>query len=166
MSTENQAPAVRRMNYRSILSMIILGLAVAAAGITLVAVSNAFQTPPSNFVTLPTDPISKSGMVAAFSDVSTITQQNRAVGVRGYLLAGSGSPVAGAKIYATYYFQGSYRTQMGTTSDKGYFEIIFPLNWTGWLPVTFTYFGDSDRRGLVQVATLPGENLMVKTIVQ
>jgi len=166
MSTEKQAPAVRRMNYRTILSLIMLGLVVAAAGWTLFAVSTAFQTPPSNFVTLPTDPISKSGVVAVFSDVSPIIQQNRAVGMKGYLLAGSGSPVAGAKVFVTYYFQGSYRTQAATTNDKGYFEILLPMNWTGWLPATLTYFGDSDHRGLVQVASLSGENLMAEATVQ
>ena len=165
MSTENKAAAVRRMNYRFIMLVIIVALAVVSAGWTLASVSNAFQTPPSVFVTLPTDTPSKSGIVAVFSNVSTIMKQNRAVGINGYLVVGSGSPVAGAKVYVTYYFQGSYRTQTANTNDKGYFEIQFPMNWTGWLPVTLTYFGDAERRGLVQVASLSGENLGLGAVI-
>ena len=155
-----------KLNYRSILLLIIVGLAVVVAGWTLVAVGSAFQAPPSDFVALPTTPLSKSGAVVIFSDLSTIMQQNRAVGARGYLVAGSGSPVAGVKIFVTYYFEGSYRTQSAVTNDKGYFELMFPLNWTGWFSMTFTYFGDSDHRGLVQAASLSGENLTVDATVQ
>jgi hypothetical protein len=145
--------------------VIIVALAVASAAWILVSVSTAFQTPQSNFVTLPTDSPSKSGIVAVFSNVSTIMRQNRAVGVKGYLVVGSGSPVAGAKVYVTYYFQASYRTQTAITDDKGYFEIQFPMNWTGWLPITLRYFGDSERRGLVQVTSLYGENLAVRALI-
>jgi len=166
MSTENQATAARRLNYRSIMLVIIIALAVASTAWILVSVSTAFQTPPSVFVTLPTESPSKSGIVAVFSNVSTIMKQNRAVGVKGYLVVGSGSPVARAKVYVTYYFQGSYRTQTSDTDDKGYFEIQFPMNWTGWLPITLRYFGDAERRGLVQATSIYGENLAVKAPIQ
>ncbi|HUK50304.1 MAG TPA: hypothetical protein VLV18_04655, partial [Terriglobales bacterium] len=63
------------------------------------------------------------------------------------------------QVYVHYYLESAYRTQVGTTDSNGYFEIHFPMNWTGWLPLTMTYFGDNQHEGLQQIFSLPGENL-------
>jgi hypothetical protein len=94
-----------------------------------------------------------------FASVNAITEKGVAVGVKGYLETISGQPVAGAKVYAHYYLDGDYRTQAVSTSDNGYFEIHFPMNWTGWLPVTLTYFGGDQYQGIAVVYSLSGENL-------
>jgi hypothetical protein len=125
----------------------------------MVTVSTNSQIPSSDFVTLPTTSISKNGDSVVFTSVSAIGQKGVAVGVQGYVKTLSGSPVAGAKVYMTYYLQGAYRTQVATTDQNGYFEARFPMNWTGWLPATLTYFGDDQHRGLVKVFSVSGENL-------
>jgi len=125
----------------------------------MVTVSHAFQIQPSDFVTLPSTHLSRSGTVTVFASVTPIVQNGLAVGVEGYLQTASGQPVAGAQVYAQYYLENAYRTQVGTTDSNGYFQINFPMNWTGWLPLTMTYFGDSQHEGLQQAVSLPGENL-------
>jgi hypothetical protein len=87
-------------------------------------------------------------------------------GVSGYLVTGSGNPVAGASVYMTYYFQGAYRTEVALTDQTGYFTEHFPMNWTGSLPVTLVYFGDGQDKGIRQVVSVPGENLALNLIIQ
>jgi len=89
----------------------------------------------------------------------TIVDNNLAMGVQGYLMTPSGQAVAGASVYVQYYLEGSYRTQVGTTDSNGFFQIHFPMDWTGWLPLTVVYFGDTQHQGIQQVFSLPGENL-------
>jgi hypothetical protein len=165
MSTENQTTASRsRVNYQSLGLIVIVMLTIVASGWALVVVNTAFETRPSEFVTLPTSPLSTTGAIVAFSKVSSVSSRGIAVGVKGYLLTSSGSPIAGANVYTTYYFQGSYRTQVAVTDANGYFEFPFHMNWTGWLPVTLTYYGDGEHRGFTQVASVLGENLVVKVL--
>jgi hypothetical protein len=97
--------------------------------------------------------------VTVLTSVTPIVQNGVTVGVEGYLETSSGQPVSGAQVYAQYYLQNAYRTQVGTTDANGYFQINFPMNWTGWLPLTLTYFGDNQHMGLQQVTSLPGEAL-------
>lgn len=125
----------------------------------MVTVSDTFEIRSSDFVTLPTTPISKTGQIVAFQDVSTIMENNLAVGVQGYLETSSGQPVVGASVYVQYYFEENYRNQVGVTDSNGFFQIHFPMNWTGWLPLTITYFGDNQHQGLQQIVSLPGETL-------
>ncbi|MGA2785105.1 MAG: hypothetical protein ABSF09_10455 [Candidatus Bathyarchaeia archaeon] len=151
----------RRINYQSIILLVIVALAVGASGLALAVVSTTFQAPPADFVTLPSTPRSTSGVAAGFSQVSSIVSQGVAVGVKGYLLTSSGSPVAGASVFMTYYFQGSYRTQVAVTDANGYFEARFHMNWTGWLPLTLVYLGDAQHKGLTQIVSVSGENLVI-----
>lgn len=97
--------------------------------------------------------------MTVFASVTPIVQNGLAVGVEGYLQTASGQPVIGAQVYVRYYLQNAYRIQVGTTDANGYFEIHFPMNWTGWLPLTITYFGDNQHEGLQQTLSLPGEAL-------
>jgi hypothetical protein len=108
---------------------------------------------------MPTTPISKTGAVVFLGSVSPIIENNLAVGVQGYLTTASGEPVAGASMYVQYYLEGQFRTQLGITDSNGFFQIHFPMNWTGWLPLTMVYFGDSQHQGFQQLVSLPGENL-------
>jgi hypothetical protein len=94
-----------------------------------------------------------------FVSVSPVPSSSVAVGVKGYLMTSSGQPVSGAQVYLTYYLQGSYRTQVATTDQNGYFQAVFPMNWTGWLPITLTYFGDNQHQGLTQNFSVTGEGL-------
>ena len=160
MSSE-QTVSRRRINYRSMILLVIVALVVVAAGAVLAVVSTTFQIPSADFVVLPSTPRSTSGVVADFSQVSAIVSRGAAVGVKGYLLTSSGSPVAGANVYMTYYFEGSYRTQVAVTDVNGYFETHFPMNWTGWLPLTLAYFGDAQHKGLTKIVNLSGENLTI-----
>jgi hypothetical protein len=140
--------------------MAVVLLMVVITGWALVAVSTTFQTPPSDFVTLPNSPISTSGVVVTFSNVTGIVGgRGVTVGVNGYLISATGGPVAGATVYMTYYLEGAYRTQVTTTDQNGYFEAHFPMNWTGWLPLTITYFGDVQHRGSTRLFSVLGENL-------
>lgn len=142
--------------------VVFVALAVIASGWVLIVVSTTFHAPESDFVTLPSTQLSKSGGAVGFSQVSTIASRGVAVGVKGYLFTSSGSPVAGASVFMTYYYLGTYRTQMAITDAHGYFEIHSPMNWTGWLPITLTYFGDAQHKGLTQIASVSGENLAIK----
>jgi flagellar basal body-associated protein FliL len=138
---------------------VIVAVLVVLAAVTMVTVARTFTLRPSNFVTLPTTPVSKTGQVVVFDSLSPIVENNLAVGVQGYLETSSGQPVAGANVYVQYYLEGAYRTQVGTTDANGFFQIRFPMNWTGWLPLTMFYFGDSQHQGLQQIVSLPGESL-------
>jgi len=149
----------RRANKQTIFLWFIVVVLIVLTAVAMVAVSRTFELRPTDFVTMPTTPVSKTGTVVVLSSVSTITENNLAVGVQGYLMTSSGQPVAGASVYVRYYLEGSYRTQVGTTDSNGFFQINFPINWTGWLPMTIIYLGDTQHQGVQQLFTLPGENL-------
>jgi hypothetical protein len=138
---------------------LVIAVLIVLSAFTLVTVSKTFQIPPSDFVTLPSTPVSNTGEVVVLDAVSPIVENSLAVGVQGYLKTASGQPVAGAKVYVQYYLEGAYRTQVGITDSNGFFQIRFPINWTGWLPLTVVYYGDGQHQGLQQVVSLPGENL-------
>jgi hypothetical protein len=159
MESSSNKERSRFLKPQTVVFLLIIALSIAAAGWIMVTVSTNSQIPSSDFVTLPTTPLSKNGDAVVFTSVTAIGQNGVAVGVQGYVKTLSGSPVAGAKVYMTYYLQGAYRTQVATTDQNGYFEARFPMNWTGWLPVTLTYFGDDQHRGLVKVFSVSGENL-------
>jgi len=148
-----------RLNKQNILVLVIVVVLVVLSAVALVTVSRTFEIRPSDFVTMPTTPVSKSGTVVLLNSVSAITESNLAVGVQGYLVTASGQPLAGASVYVEYYLEGSYRTQVGVTDSNGFFQIHFPMNWTGWLPLTVVYFGDAQHQGVQQSVSLPGENL-------
>jgi hypothetical protein len=143
-------------------TLLIVILCVAVTGVTLVAISGTFQWKPSDFVGLPTTPISKTGQTVVFSNVSPIMDGITAVGIQGTLQAQTGGAIAGAQVYVTYYFEGTYRTQVATTGQDGSFAIMFPMNWTGWLPLKVTYFGDPQHKGLTRIVSLQGEVLVEK----
>ena len=154
-------PGMRRVDRRTILLGFVVVVLVLVTAFCMVTVSHAFDRyeHSSNFVTMPASPVSKTGTVVVFSSVSTILVNNLAVGVQGYLTTSSGQPVAGASVYVQYYLEGSYRTQVGVTDSNGFFQIHFPMNWTGWLPLTAVYFGDAQHQGVQRVFSLQGENL-------
>ena len=159
MISNDEAERRRRPSVRDILSALVILISVILAAWTLITVSSESQIRPSNFVVLPTTPLSKTGQSATFASVSAVGQNGVAVGVKGFLKSPSGQPVVGAQVYAQYYLQGEYRTQVGTTDQNGYFEIHFPMNWTGWLTLTLIYFGDGQHQGLKVVFSLSGEGL-------
>ena len=142
---------------QSIILLLTVVVSIVLAGWALVVVSTSFQIPSGDFVVLPNTPLSTQGSRVVFVSVAGVSQKGLAVGVRGYLMISTGAPVAGVKVYMTYYLQGAYRTQVVTTGQDGYFEAHFPMNWTGWLPVTLTYLGDSQHQGIAQVASVSGE---------
>ena len=155
----NMVAGKGRLNKRTILVGLVAVVFITLTAFAMVTVSRTFELRPSDFVTMPTTPISKSGTVVVFNSVVTIVDNNLAVGVQGYLTTSSGQSVAGASVYVQYYLEGSYRTQVGITDSNGFFQIHFPMNWTGWLPLTVVYFGDTQHQGVQQVFSLPGENL-------
>jgi len=159
MESKHEAERGRRPNTQTIALLLIVALSIVAAGWIMVTVSTTSQIPPSDFVTLPTTPLSTKGEKVMVVSVSAVGQKGVAVGVKGYLMTASGAPVAGAKVYMTYYLQGAYRTQVATTDQNGYFEAQFPMNWTGWLPLTLTYFGDEQHQGRTQVSSVSGQNV-------
>jgi len=160
--TEKQPSPKQGLGTRSVGLVALVVLAIIISGWTLVTVSTTFQAPSSDFIALPNTPLSKSGVGVMFSNVYTVMSHGLAAGVSGYLVASSGSPIAKATVYMTYYFQGSYRTEVATTDQNGYFEASFPMNWTGSLPLTLTYFGDAQHRGLSQVFSVPGQALALR----
>lgn len=160
MSTESSGRS-SRLNFQTVVLFGVLLVAVIVSAMVLMVVSTSFQTPTSEFVTLPSTSKSTAGVAAGFSQISPIMSQGMATGVKGYLLTSSGSPVAGASVYMTYYFQGAYRTQVTSTDSNGYFEARFHMNWTGWLPLTLVYFGDAQHKGTTQVASVSGESMVV-----
>jgi len=160
VTSENQSNSSRART-KSIAFMLLAIICIAIAGAVLVTVSSTFQWKSSDFTTLPNTSLSKTGVAVMFVNVGPITHSKHAVavGVEGYLQTASGSPIAGAQVYFTYYFEGAYRTQVATTDQNGYFQATFPMNWTGWLPLTVTYFGDSQHKGLTRVESVAGESL-------
>jgi len=159
--TSNEAEQTKRRSFpvRGLVTLVIVVLLVAVSVLALATIGTTSQISPSDFVTLPTSSLSNKGESVAFLSVGPITAKGVAVGANGYLKTISGQPVAGAKIYAQYYLDGNYRTQTVVTDDNGYFEFHFPMNWTGWLPVTLTYFGDDQHQGITAVVSVSGENL-------
>lgn len=155
----NEAERRRRPRVMNVIAVIIILIVAILAAWTLITVINTSQIRPSDFATLPSTPMSKTGQGVTFVSVSAVTQNGVAVGVKGFLKTATGQPVAGAQVYAQYYLQGEYRTQVGTTDQNGYFEIRFPMNWTGWLTLTLTYLGDQQHQGLRVVFSLFGEDL-------
>lgn len=147
------------------LAIIAVVLAIIVTGWALVTVSSTLP-PPTDFVTLPDTPLSKSGLAVTFTKISPVTANGVSVGVSGYLVTSSGDPVSGASVYMTYYFQGSYRTEVATTDQNGYFTEHFPMNWTGSLPLTLVYFGDGQHKGTKQVVEVSGENLILNLNIQ
>ena len=148
-----------RVNKQTILVGLVVVVLVVLSAFALVTVTRTFEIRPSDFVTMPTTPVSKTGTVVLLSSVSPMVENNLAVGVQGYLTTALGQPVAGASVYVQYYLEGSFRTQVGITDSNGFFQIHFPINWTGWLPLTIVYFGDTQHQGVQQLVSLPGENL-------
>jgi hypothetical protein len=159
MASNDEAERRRRPDFKAMILALVVAVSIIAAGWALVTVATTSQVPPTDFVILPTTPLSKQGEGAFFSSISSIGQKGVAVGVKGYLETISGMHVAGAKVYVTYYLRGEYRTQVTTTDQNGYFEMRFPMNWTGWLPITLTYFGDDQHKGITRALGLSGENL-------
>lgn len=156
-SNDEAEPRRRRPSVKSIVSLFMLVILVALSASALVTVSNVTQIPPSTFVNLPTTPLSNYGETVTLISIGTVSQKGVAVGAKGYLETASGQPVTGANVYVQYFFNGGYRTQVGTTDQNGYFEIHFPINWDGSLPVTFTYFGNGQHQGFRLNYSLPGE---------
>jgi hypothetical protein len=157
MTMEQQSNAKRSAGMR-FLVLVAVVLMIIITGWVLVAVSSTLP-PRSAFVVLPNTQLSKAGVAVAFATISPITANGVAHGISGYLLTASGAPVSGGTVYITYYYQASYRTERTTTDQTGYFVDNFPMNWTGMLQVTLTYFGDSQYRGISQVFSVAGENL-------
>ena len=157
MTKNDEAERQRRISYQSVLMIAVVVISIIVAGWTLVAVSTTSQIPSSDFVILPNQPLSNKGNRVKFVGVTAISQKGVAVGVKGYLSTASGAPVAGATIYLTYFLDFSYRTQVTTTDQNGYFQVYFPMNWTGWLPLTGIYFGDDQHQGLKQGFSIAGE---------
>lgn len=159
MASKDEAERRRRPSFKAIIMVLIVAMSIAIAGWALVTVGTTSQVPTSDFVTLPTTTLSKKGEGVMFDSIAAVRQKGLAVGVKGYLETFSGKPVVEAKVYATYYLRGAYRTQLATTDQNGYFEMRFPMNWTGWLPLTLTYFGDDQHQGLTQLFSVSEENL-------
>jgi hypothetical protein len=150
--TRSEKPRIQ-----NIVLLLVAVISVVLTAFALVTIGTSSQVPSSDFVAIPTQQLSTTGDKVAFTSVSDIAQNGLAVGVKGYLMAASGTPVTGAKVYITYYLRGAYRTQVATTNQNGYFEAHFPMNWTGWLPLTLTYFGDDQHQGLMQFFSVSGE---------
>jgi len=148
-----------RVNRQTILVGLVVVVLVVLSAFALVTVTRTFEIRPSDFVTMPATPVSKTGTVVLLTSVSPIVENNLAVGVQGYLTTALGQPVVGASVYVQYYLEGSFRTQVGITDSNGFFQVHFPINWTGWLPLTIVYFGDTQHQGVQQLVSLPGENL-------
>ena len=156
-SKDEAVQASRKPRVQSIILLVLVVVLAVLAGWAFVVVGNGSQVPSSDFVTLPTAHLSTQGDKVIFVSVSGVTQKSLTVGIEGYLKTASGAPVMGAKVYITYYLQGLYRTQVATTDQNGYFAAQFPMNWTGSLDTTLTYFGDSQHKGLSQLFSVAGE---------
>lgn len=159
MIRNNEAEPRRGLSVKNAFSVLVILIAVILSAWTMFTVNDVSQIRSSNFVALPTTPLTKTGQSVQFTSVKAVGQKGVAVGVKGFLETSSGQPIAGAKVYAHYYLQGEYRTQVATTDQNGHFEIVFPMNWTGWLTLTLTYFGDGQHQGLSVVLSLSGEDL-------
>lgn len=142
-------------------TIMLFGIVVLAvlAGWAMTVVRGTSGLPSRDFVSMPATALSSRGTATVLQNVGTIFESGLAVGVSGYLLTTSGKPVAAANVYVRYYYEFAYRTMVTATNQDGFFEILFPMNWTGWLPLTAVYFGDSQYQGVQQVFSLPGKNL-------
>lgn len=149
----------RRGNLRTSLTILLIIVSLIATAWTITTISSTAQIPDSDFVSLPNASLSSQGPAVSFEQVKGIVERGLLIGVKGYLKTSSGEAIAGATVYMTYYLQGSYRTQSAVTDQNGYFEKTFPMNWTGWLPVTLTYYGDSSHRGISKAFSVTGEGL-------
>jgi flagellar biogenesis protein FliO len=159
MEGKNETEAGRtRPRVQAVILILLIIVLIVLAGWLLVTVGSRSQVPSSDFVNLPTTQLSSKGEKVVFVSVSNIAQNGLAVGVEGYLKTASGAPVTGAEVYMTYYLRGLYRTQVATTDQNGHFEARFPMNWTGGLPLTLTYFGDDQHQGLAQTFSIPGDS--------
>ncbi len=156
-SQSEAEPKSRKPRVQSILILLIVLIIIGMTAWVLATVATGSQIPPSDFVAMPTTPFSTAGDKVQFTSVSDIAQNGLAAGVQGYLKTVSGAPVSAGTVYVTYYADGSYRTQVTTTDQNGHFVFHFPVNWTGWLPVTLTYFGDNQHQGLRQGFQVAGE---------
>lgn len=157
MSKVDEAERKRHVHYSSIILVAVGLIAVIVAGWGLATVSTASQVRTSDFVTLPNQPLSNQGSSVEIVGLTAIIQKSVAVGVEGYLQTTSGTPLASATVYFTYYLDFNYRTQQITTDQNGFFQVFFPMNWTGWLPLTATYFGDAQHQGLKRAFSVAGE---------
>jgi len=164
MTMEEQSNTKRKVRVQP-LALIAVVLVIIITGWALVTVSSTLP-PPSDFVVLPSTPLIKSGIAVTFSNVTPVMVNGVANGISGYLLTDSGTPMSGATVYITYYFQNAYRTERATTDQTGYFSEHFPMNWTGSLPLTLIYFGDSQHRGFQQIVSLAGETLAIRMFLQ
>lgn len=159
MEGKNAAePGRARPRLQSVILLLIVAIFIVLAGWAMVTVGSRSQIPSSDFVKLPATQLSSKGEKVVFVSVTNIAQNGLAVGVEGYLNTASGAPVTGVKVYMTYYLQDSYRTQVATTDQNGHFEARFPMNWTGGLRLTLTYFGDDQHQGLAQTFSIPGDS--------
>jgi hypothetical protein len=143
----------------TILLSIIVLILVVLAGSAMVNIGTMSHIPSSDFVKRPAAQLSTTGEQVSFVSLSDIARNGLAVGVQGYLMTTSGTPVTGAKVYMTYYLQGAYRTQVATTDQNGRFEALFPMNWTGSLLITLTYLGDGQHQGLTHLFSVAGEGM-------
>jgi hypothetical protein len=152
-----EAERKRKPPVQTIMLVLAFVTAMALAGWAIASIATAGQVAPSAFVPLPTTALSAKGVSTTFANVTAVFDEGMAVGVKGYLRTSSGTPVAGASVYMTYY-DNAYRTLVATTDQNGYFEARFPINWTGWLPLTLTYFGDDQHEGLKESFSVYGQN--------
>jgi hypothetical protein len=155
----------RKPRILSTVILLVVVISVALAGWALIVVSNSGQVPSSDFVTLPNTHLSTQGSKVTLISVSGVVQKGLTVGVQGYLKTTSGTPVTGAKVYMTYYLRGAYRTQVTTTDQNGHFVAYFPMNWTGWLPLTLSYFGDDQHQGLTHIFSVSGEGPYLTSVL-
>ena len=164
MASSDEAERSRKLRPQTVILLVLVALVVVVSAWSLATVSTTSQVPSADFVTMPTTQLSKTGARTVFASVSPIMSKGVAVGVQGTLQDASGSPVAAATVYMTYYLQGAYRTQAAVTDQNGHFEAHFPMNWTGWLPITLTYLGDNEHQGLTQVFSVAGEPQTVQRL--
>ena len=153
----NEAERKGKPRVQTIVLVLAFVTVMVLAGWGVVSIATAGQIAPSNFVSLPTTALSVKGISITFVNVTAVFHEGMAVGVKGYLITSSGTPVEGAVAYMTYY-DNAYRTLAATTDQNGYFEAQFPINWTGWLPLTLTYFGDDHHQGLKETFNVYGQS--------
>lgn len=176
-----RAIRTRKPRLQAILLGFLLVFLVVNSGLVISITAGANDIPTFDFVSLPTTSSSSKGIATMFANVATVYHAGVARGIKGYLKTASGTPVAGARVYTTYldefaheitrnradsyevdttyFYEFAYRTQATTTTQNGFFEVLFPMNWTGRLPLTLIYFGGTEHQGLKQVFSLRGEHL-------
>jgi hypothetical protein len=153
----NEAERKGKPGIQTTVLVLAFVIVMALSGWAVVSVAAASQIAPSDHVSLPTAALSMKGITTRFVNVTAVFHEGMAVGVKGYLVTSSSAPVKGATVYMTYY-DNAYRTLAATTDENGYFEAQFPINWTGWLPLTLTYFGDDQHQGLKESFSVYGQN--------